>query len=123
MSTINNIIKNGKLVSEAGLVKKYSSVVVGFITKDGKEDETELDVKHHLLTKEGTDELSDLFYSLTKELNTTKSSVTYLTVVSTSDYEETDTGYYAGGKTNLIPDYSGLSYNDIQREMMALNID
>ena len=123
MSTIKKLIKSGKMVSEAGLVKRYSSVVVGFITKDGKEDETELDVKHHLLTKEGTDELSDLFNSLTKELNTTKSSVTYLTVVSTSDYEETDTGYYAGEKTNLIPNYSGLSYNDVHREMMALTIE
>lgn len=121
--TIKKLIKSGKMVSEAGFIKRYSSVVVGFITKDGIEDETELDVTHSLLTKEGMDELSELFCSLTKELNTTNSSVTYLTIVSSSDYENSEENCYSGGKTNLVPDYRGMSYDEIQREMMALNID
>lgn len=69
--TIKQLIKQGKLVSEVDTLSFCSVINVGFLTLDGRE------------------ELSELFKSLTKELNTKVSNVIYCTIVgSASTMEE-----------------------------------
>lgn len=84
MKTISKIIAR-EMVSEVFQIKKCSCVNIGFVTNDGKEDETQLIVKHSLLTKAGEAELSELFDSLTDELNTKSDNVTYITIVASAD--------------------------------------
>ena len=66
-------------------VKKCSAVNVGFLTADGTEDEVQLNVDNHILTKSGRDELAELFKSLAKELNTKEDRVLSCTVVGTAE--------------------------------------
>ena len=82
--TIKQLIKQGKLVSEVNTLSFCSVVNVGFLTLDGREDEVQLDVENHIGTRAGTEELSELFKSLTKELNTKVSNVIYCTIVGSA---------------------------------------
>ena len=84
--TIKKIIKDKKMICEAECIGNHSSVNVGFRTNDGKEDETQLDVHINLRTKEGIEELSQLFASLAKELNTKTNAVLWLTVVASANH-------------------------------------
>ena len=85
---IADIIKEGKLVSEVNKIKRYSAINISFINKEGKEDETQLDVGHSILTRAGRDELVELWTSMAAEFNASVNSVTALTVVaSASSYE------------------------------------
>lgn len=86
--TIKEIIENNNLQTEVFEVKRYSVIDIGYITKDGEECETQLDISHHILTKVGMEELEKLFASLAKELNTTRSSVTSCTVVASAETYE-----------------------------------
>lgn len=61
--TIKQIWKK-QLQVEVENVKKCSAVNVGFLTADGTEDEVQLNVDNHILTKSGRDELAELFKSL-----------------------------------------------------------
>ena len=72
--TIKQIWKK-QLQVEVENVKKCSAVNVGFLTADGTEDEVQLNVDNHILTKSGRDELAELFKSLAKELNTKEDRV------------------------------------------------
>lgn len=87
--TIKQLIKQGKLVSEVDMISFCSAINVGFLTLDGKEDEVQLDIENLIYTKAGEEELSGLFKSLAKELNTKVSNVIYCTIVgSASTMEE-----------------------------------
>lgn len=82
--TIEEIIKSGKVTSEVNKIKRFSCVNVGFINNDGEEDETQLEVEF-LQTREGNEELSELFRSLAAELNTKPDKVIYITVVASEN--------------------------------------
>lgn len=82
--TIKQLIKQGKLVSEVNTLSFCSVINVGFLTLDGKEDEVQLDIENHIGTRAGAEELSELFKSLTKELNTKVSNVIYCTIVESA---------------------------------------
>lgn len=82
--TIKQIWKK-QLQVEVENVKKCSAVNVGFLTADGTEDEVQLNVDNHILTKSGRDELDELFKSLAKELNTKEDRVLSCTVVGTAE--------------------------------------
>lgn len=86
--TIKQLIKQGKLVSEVDTLSFCSVINVGFLTLDGKEDEVQLDIEKHIYTKAGAEELSELFKSLTKELNTKVSNVIYCTIVGSASTME-----------------------------------
>ena len=86
--TILQIIKGNLLQTEVDEIKRYSSIDIDYVTKDGVECETQLDVDHHVLTKAGMKELDELFGSLAKELNTTKNSVISCTVVASAETYE-----------------------------------
>ena len=72
-------------MSEVDTLSFCSVINVGFLTLDGIEDEVQLDIENHIGTRAGAEELSELFKSLTKELNTKVSNVIYCTIVG-SDY-------------------------------------
>lgn len=82
--TIKQLIKQRKLVSEVNTLSFCSVINVGFLTLDGKEDEVQLDIENHIGTRAGAEELSELFKSLTKELNTKVSNVIYCTIVESA---------------------------------------
>ena len=82
--TIKQLIKQGKLVSEVNTLSFCSVVNVGFLTLDGREDEVQLDIENHIGTRAGAEELSELFKSLTKELNTKVPNVIYCTIVGSA---------------------------------------
>lgn len=82
--TIKEIINKGLAVSEVGLVNYASCITVGFINKENVEDEVQLTVENHIQNINGVNELSDLFNSLTKELNCFQNSVTSITIVATA---------------------------------------
>lgn len=86
--TIKEIIKNDKLQIEVDEIKRFSTVDIDYVTKDGVHCETQLDVSHHILTKAGIDELEELFDSLVDELVTTRDSVTSCTVVASAETYE-----------------------------------
>lgn len=87
--TIKEMIKSGKMVSEVKEIKRVSCVNVVFLNNKNIKDETQLTVENSLLTKAGEDELSNLFSSLTEELETRVDRVTYITVVASADTLET----------------------------------
>ena len=82
--TIKQIWKK-QLQVEVEKVKRCSAVNVDFLTLDGTEDEVQLNVDNHILTKSGRDELAELFKSLAKELNTKEDRVLSCTVVGTAE--------------------------------------
>lgn len=82
--TIKQIWKK-QLQVEVEIVKRCSAINVDFLTLDGVEDEVQLNVDNHILTKSGRDELADLFESLVKELNTKTDRVLSSTVVGTAE--------------------------------------
>lgn len=87
--TIREILRTGQLQTNVDKIQQYSAINIGFLTNDGKEDETQLDVSHNILTKAGLDELEALFNSMTDEFNTRKDKVLYCVVVaSASSYAE-----------------------------------
>ena len=83
--TIKEICRSGKLVAEVLPVKNYSAVDIRFLTTDGREDETQLDLSQSPLTRAGEAELSELWESLCKEFNAKKDSVTSVVIVATAD--------------------------------------
>lgn len=86
--TLKELFKQGKLHIGVSEIKQFSAVNIGFINK-GKEDETQLDVTHNILTKYGQDELVELFEWFAKECKVPKDSVTYCEVVATANtYKE-----------------------------------
>lgn len=93
--TIWQIINSGKMEVCVPEIRKHSCVNVGFITKDGQEDETQLNIHSELNKNKGITELSKLFTSLCKELNTTRNSVIYIRVVASEYLEKLliDKGY------------------------------
>ena len=82
--TIREIFKNGKLQKEVDRILRFSSINIGFLTNDGQEDETQLDVEHNILAKAGLNELEALFNSMTEEFNTRKDRVLYCVVVASA---------------------------------------
>ena len=86
--TLKKLFKQGKLHVSVNEIKQFSAVNIGFIN-DGKEDETQLDVTHNILTKYGQKELIELFEWFAKECKVSKNSVTYCEVVATANtYKE-----------------------------------
>ena len=83
--TIRQILRKGQLQTNVDEIKRFSAIDIDFLTNDGEEDATQLNVEHHILTKAGTDELADLFHSLIKEFHTKDNKVLSCTVVATAD--------------------------------------
>lgn len=83
--TIKELIKSGKMTSEVSDIKRVSCVNVGFVNSRNERDETQLTVESSILTKAGEEELSKLFASLAKELDTDVNAVTYITVIASAD--------------------------------------
>lgn len=83
--TIREICRSGKLVAEVLPVKNFSAVNIRFMTTDGYEDETQLDLSQSPLTRGGEAELSELWESLCGEFNAKKDSVTGVVIVATAD--------------------------------------
>lgn len=93
--TIKNLVAAGKMVSEVNVIKRASSINVGFYNHLKQRDEIQLDIAHHPLTRDGIEELSSLFNSLVNELDTHCNAVVDITIVATADtLEELKTKSY-----------------------------
>lgn len=84
MNTIEQLILAGKFTSSAEKLLKYSCINIGFVNSEGKDDETQLIIEYPINSEKGIEELSALFCSLCKELETSESSVTYIHVVASA---------------------------------------
>ena len=73
---------------EVDEVKKVSAINIGYINNDGKEEETQLDVHHNILTEEGISELEELFESLAEEFETARDKVDYIMIVASANTDE-----------------------------------
>lgn len=69
-------------------IRQYSAVNIGYTDKNGKPQETQLNVSQPLDTEDGKKELEELFSSLCKEFETTEDSVNYVEIAATDDSEE-----------------------------------
>ena len=85
--TINEIMKNKIYTSSVSEIKRCSCVNVGFLNREHEEDETQLNVTHSLLTDDGIRELSELFASLSKELDTFPEDVAYIHIAASAETE------------------------------------
>lgn len=65
---------------------KYSIVRVGFVNREGDEDETELHVCQNVYSEEGKQELVELWESLAGEMNAEVDTVTYVDIVDSADF-------------------------------------
>lgn len=84
MNTIEQLISAGKFTSSVEKILKYSCVNIGFVNNEGKDDETQLIIEHPINSAKGIEELSALFRSLCKELETSESAVAYIHVVASA---------------------------------------
>lgn len=85
--TINEIMKNKIYTSSISEIKTCSCVNIGFLNRMHEEDETQLNVTHSLLTDDGIRELSELFASLSKELDTCLEDVAYIHIAASAETE------------------------------------
>lgn len=65
---------------------KYSIVRVGFVNREGDEDETELHVCQNVYSEEGKQELVELWESLVGEVNAEVDAVTYVDIVDSANF-------------------------------------
>lgn len=65
---------------------KYSIVRVGFVNREGDEDETELYVCQNVYSEEGKQELVEMWESLAGEMNAEVYAVTYVDIVDSADF-------------------------------------
>lgn len=65
---------------------KYSIVRVGFVNREGDEDETELHVCQNVYSEEGKLELVEMWESLAGEMNAEVDAVTYVDIVDSADF-------------------------------------
>ncbi len=65
---------------------KYSIVRVGFVNREGDEDETELHVCQNVYSEEGKQELVELWESLAGEMNAEVDAVTYVDIVDSANF-------------------------------------
>ena len=86
--TIRQILRKGHLQTNVNEIKRCSAIDIDFLTNDGEEDETQLNVTKNILTRAGREELEELFGSITKELNTRSNRILSCTVVASADTEE-----------------------------------
>lgn len=85
--TLHNCLTK-HLQTEVSEIKRCSAIDIDFLTNDGEEDETQLNVTKNILTRAGREELEELFASLTKEFNTKSNRILSCTVVASADTEE-----------------------------------
>ena len=86
--TIKECIKKNGIQTEVDEIKRCSAIDIDFINKDGNEDETQINISAHALTKEGTDEIVEAFCCIAKELGAKLHSITSITVVASADTME-----------------------------------
>lgn len=65
---------------------KYSIVRVGFVNREGNEEEIELHVCQNVYSEEGKQELVELWKSLAGEMNAEADAVTYVDIVDSADF-------------------------------------
>lgn len=65
---------------------RYSIVRVGFVNREGEEDETEFDVCENVFSKKGKQELKELWESLAPEMDAEVDAVTYVNIVDSADF-------------------------------------
>ena len=88
--TIKECIKKHGLQMEVDELKRYQTVDVCFVNSDGQEDETEFNVRY-MGTKQGEQELTNLFKEFCKENGFKTNTVLSVTVVKNSDvFKELD---------------------------------
>lgn len=85
--TITEMMKNKMYTSSVSEIKRCSCVNIGFLNREHEEDETQLNVTHSLLTNDGIRELSELFASLSKELDTFPEDVAYIHIAASAETE------------------------------------
>lgn len=85
---IKQFIKSGGAESLAEPIKDHSCVNIGYCTRNGREDETQLKIESHILTQRGTEELYKLFESIKDELNADTSNIRYISVIASADTAE-----------------------------------
>lgn len=65
---------------------RYSIVRVGFVNREGEEDETEFDVCENVFSEKGKQELKELWESLAGEMNAEVDAVTYVDIVDNANF-------------------------------------
>lgn len=65
---------------------KYSIVRVGFVNREGDEDETEFDVCENVFSEKGKQELKELWESLASEMDAEVDAVTYVNIVDSANF-------------------------------------
>lgn len=87
MNISRYIKKNGLQLENVDALKVYQTVDIDFINSDGKEDETQFDVKE-ITTPAGQKELAELFKDFCIENNFSPNTVTAVTVTRTANLME-----------------------------------
>lgn len=85
---IKQFIKSGGVETLVEPIKDHSCVNIGYYSRNGREEETQLKIEQHILTRNGTEELHKLFASIKDELNADTSSIRYITVVASANTAE-----------------------------------
>lgn len=85
---VRTFIKSGKMETSVPCIKQCSCVNIGYYTKSGREDETQLDVSQNLLGRAGVEELHSLFEYMSKELDANVSRISYIDIVASADTME-----------------------------------
>lgn len=85
---IKQFAKAGKISSSVRCTKRCNAVDIGFLTIDGREDKTQLNVEHSILTRKGLDELDKLFDYMVEELEANASEIYYINIVAAADTME-----------------------------------
>ena len=82
--TIRQIYNKGQICSEVDSISKHSAIQIMYMDNHRNENETELNISHHILSKAGIDELENLFDSLCNEFDTKRDQVLSVTVVASA---------------------------------------
>lgn len=85
---IKQFIKCGRVETLVEPIKDHSCVNIGYYARNGREEETQLNIEQHILTKRGTEELYKLFASIKDELNADPSRIRYISVIASADTAE-----------------------------------
>ena len=81
---VREFIKKKGWILETEGVKRWATVDVSFVNEQGRDDETQFDIKHPC-TKAGAEELEALFNDFCTENGYKPNTVTGVTVVKVAD--------------------------------------
>ena len=81
---IREYIKKKGISCTSGPLKIWQAVTVGFVNSSGEDDETQFDVRQ-ACTKDGNEELAQLFEAFCKENGFSTDTVTYVEITACAD--------------------------------------